>query len=315
MREDLSDIGHGGGSRERIGMEHLILRTPAKVNLYLEVRGVFEDGTHELSTVFQEVDLCDIVTVEPARSLEVRCVPDVVGEPESNTAYRAAVAFSGIVGRHPGVRITIEKRIPDGAGLGGGSSDAAAVIVALAKVWGEDPVGQDALAAAKAVGADVPFFLFGGAGLFGGRGDELLRRMPPLEAPLVLVSQGQSISTALAYSAFDASPSGSAEGPPDVGEIVSALEAGDASRVAASLRNDLGPIARRLCPKVEETASWIVEQPGVLGAQVTGSGAAVFAVADSAEAAERIAQSARSLGWWSVVANPRSAGVEFLEER
>ena len=156
----------------------LELIAPAKLNLVLEVTGRRSDGYHEIASVMQTIDLADTVRLEAAASIEIDVVgEELLGVPREgprNLAYAAAHALAEAAGNTDlGVRIELEKRIPAGMGLGGGSSDAAAVLRGLNRLW-ELNLDPEALAAlAASVGSDVPFFVSGGAALVGGRGEQV----------------------------------------------------------------------------------------------------------------------------------------------
>ncbi len=151
------------------------LRAPAKVNWSLEVLGRRPDGYHEVRTVLQTIDLCDIVTLQPAPGLELLvegAAETLAGEdPKANLAWRAAERLLQRTGASAGARIVIEKRIPVAGGLGGGSSDAATVLRGANHLWGLRQPLDALLEVASTVGTDVPFFLLGGAALASGRGD------------------------------------------------------------------------------------------------------------------------------------------------
>lgn len=177
---------------------------PAKVNWTLEVLGRRDDGYHEVRTVLQTVDLADRVTVRPGPDLSlVVAGPAPVDAPlEENLAYRAARLLRARSGVREGAEIELWKRVPAAAGLGGGSSDAAAVLRALAVLWGLDLPPEHLAALAAELGSDVPFFCYGGTALAAGRGD----RVQPLPDPparwlvLVLPSLAVAGKTGLMYS-------------------------------------------------------------------------------------------------------------------
>ena len=152
------------------------LKAFAKINLCLEVLGRRSDGYHEVRTVLQTIDLADVIEIAHSDSLEITCDdPSISGE--DNLARRAVLEFASCCGRLPLVKVDVRKRIPVGMGLGGGSSDAAAVILALNRLWEVDyPLSRLSEIAAR-LGSDVPFFLWGGAALASGRG-ELVEPLP-----------------------------------------------------------------------------------------------------------------------------------------
>ncbi len=158
----------------------------AKVNLTLEVLGRRDDGYHDVATVLQTVSLYDRVTFAPDSEIRVECSVPALSNPD-NLAWRAAVALKKATGYVGGARITIEKGIPEAMGLGGGSSDAAATLVALNRLWGLGLTAADLEDMGRALGADVPFLVGGGTALGTGRGDRLLRLSPLPHQWLVMV--------------------------------------------------------------------------------------------------------------------------------
>lgn len=285
---------------------------PAKVNLFLGIGAVRADGYHDLVSVFHALELADEILIAPAETLSVTCEPPLDIPAADNLAYRAAVRLGELVGRESAVALTLRKSIPHGAGLGGGSSDAAATIAGLAHLWGLDRRDPRCLQAAAETGADVAFFLVeGGAALMAGRGEELVAEIDALSGvPVVLVRPFEPVSTAAAYIAFDADPTPA--GDPD--PLVSALHDGDVGALAASLENNLEEVAARIVPAVGEVLAWVRAQPGVLGAHVAGSGSAVFGIMDSDSEARRIAEQAADLGWWGCATQLRARGAHVVEE-
>ena len=164
----------------------MVLRTPAKVNLALEVLRKRPDGYHELSTVLQAVDLCDRLTVETADTITLETSEPGLPTDERNLVVRAARMLRDAAGVDRGARIRLEKRIPLAAGLGGGSSDAAATLWGLNRLWGLRWKRERLVELAVALGMDVPFFLGRGRALGTGRG-EVLRPLPSV-APSKVVS-------------------------------------------------------------------------------------------------------------------------------
>ncbi len=177
----------------------------AKINLTLEVLGLQDDGYHEVKTVLQTVDLTDQIDIQPGPNLKVECdEPGLDGE--SNLVWRAAVELAESRGIRPKARIVIRKRIPVGMGLGGGSSDAAAALVGLNKLWnlGLDP--EELVRIGAGLGSDVPFFLRGGTALAEGRGEEIspLPSLPPLGVLLICPSDTLPNKTATLFSRLTA---------------------------------------------------------------------------------------------------------------
>ncbi len=263
------------------------MEAPAKINLYLEVGARRGDGYHGVRTVMQAVDLCDVVEVKVAGGggtvvLEVKGEAPVGAD---NLCHRAALAFLEAAGVRWDVRMRLEKRIPLAAGLGGGSSDAAAVLRGLNFLAGEALVREELLRLAASLGTDVPFFLVGGTALGEGRGERVtpLVQAPPL--PLVLANPGVPLPTPEVYRRFDEVGGGEPPGG-GVEAMGEALRGGEVRRVASLLFNSLQPAACALVPQVGallEHALWA----GAEGALVSGSGPTVFALTgDEGRAAE-----------------------------
>ncbi len=291
-------------------MRAITLHAPAKVNLFLGVGRPRPDGYHELVTVFQALDLGDTVRILPADELAVITSVDL-GIPESeNLAYRAALAFAEEFSVAPRVVIEIEKRIPVGAGLAGGSSDASAVIVGLAHLHDVDPLDPRCIDVARRLGADCPFFLVGGAALMTGRGDLLAASLTPAVAHIALVKPAKPVPTAAAYAQFDLAPLPAQ----DAGHVVEALEVGDVHRLAASIANNLTAASATLVPEVLDALAWVSGQPGVLGAAMSGSGSGTFALCADEASAALVADGARAQGWWSTATTTRSTGVQIIDQ-
>lgn len=279
---------------------------PAKVNLHLGVGPAGADGFHEVETVLHALALHDVLYVQrtaaaPGSGLtvELTCtfhegLPAVEIAQEDNLAYRAVIALARALGREEDERLVmlLEKRIPVQAGLGGGSSNAAAALVGAATLWGVPVDDPRVEATARTLGADVAFFLQGGCGLYRGKGDEFVRALAPSKRSVVLVKPHAGVSTARAYAAFDANP-----------QYVSAEEraalAGAQGAAHVALRNNLAPAAEALVPELAEVRAWLEAQPGVAAAMLSGSGSATFAVCESLDAAFAVASAATKHGWWA----------------
>ena len=269
----------------------------AKVNLLLRVLGRRPDGYHEIQTVFQAISLHDLITFEPSATGRVELVCDDPGVPsdESNLVHRAAAALRERYGVRPGARLTLEKRIPAQAGLGGGSSDAAAALLGLAHLWGVATTKGELTGLGARLGADVPFFLEGGTALGTGTGTEIrpLRDATPMH--LVVVTPGAKVSTAEAYRALKATTltkEGSA-----VTLSVSRAESLFAGSPLGVLRNDFEAVVERLHPEIAR-AREALEAAGARRAMLSGSGSSVFGVFDSEGDAGRAAGVLGAGGVW-----------------
>lgn len=176
-----------------MAVDSLSIHAYAKINLSLEVIGRRDDGYHDVATILQTVDLADTVTLRPAEGLTVTC-DDTRLSGEDNIVWDAALVLAKRAGLAPNADITIEKRIPVAAGLGGGSADAAAALRGLNVLWGLNLPDAELVSVAGSLGSDVPFLLTGGAALGTGRGDQL-EQLPAVETTrLLLVAPGGTIS-------------------------------------------------------------------------------------------------------------------------
>lgn len=296
---------------------------PAKVNLHLGVGPAGADGFHPVETVLHAVSLHDVLYLQrrPARlgsglSVELTCtfhegLAPVEIDPKDNLAYRAVFALARAVGREgqdEAFAMLLEKRIPVQAGLGGGSSDAAAALVAAAHAWGLAADDARIEETARTLGADVAFFLRGGCGLYEGKGDRFVHAIAPDKRSVVLVKPDEGVSTARAYAAFDERPVFVTE--EERTELAAARTASD-----VALQNNLAPAAERLLPELAEIRTWLEAQAGVQGAMLSGSGSATFAVCDSFESACAVATVAIKRGWWARTTAFSSACAAMVPRR
>lgn len=277
---------------------------PAKINLYLEVGPLAADGYHPVTTILQTLALHDLVTLDPDAPFSFECDPSVGVPSEENIACRAAHELARHAGRTLEGAFHVEKAIPTGAGLGGGSSDAAAVLRVLCDDWGYDPLDPEVVAVAASLGADVPFFLRGGTGLYGGRGDELVQALPTVPLDVVIVNPGEPVPTAAAYTAFDRLVVPPAPGPQP---MIDALVSGDPDLVAAALHNDMTEASCALVPAVAQAIRLVQGSSGVIGTAMAGSGSSVFGICETVDSAMETAELASAMGSWTVAT--RAIGV------
>ena len=276
-------------------MSRLAVRAAAKVNLHLEVLGTRRDGFHELRTLLQSIDLADELSAERAADGELELtVRPCTAAPrgDDNLVAAAARALWQATGRRDGARLELVKRIPTGAGLGGGSADAAAALVLLDRLWRLELGPDSLLELAAGIGSDVPFFLLGGLVLGVGRGAEVypLPDLPP--CGVVLVTPHVQVSTAEVYRRLDADGDWRAVDP-----TVYAYAAGVTGEVPWSrLRNDLEPVVAEGWPEVDEALARLRDLGESVRCAVTGSGSAVFALFERPGLATAAAESLTG-GW------------------
>ena len=268
------------------------LLAPAKINLALAITGERADGYHELRSVFATIDLADRVRVAPSRTLEVRIAPGVGAPRGDDLASRAVRAMAAATGHDAAAFVHIRKRVPVAAGLGGGSSDAGAVIRALATIWRHGDV--DLVAVAATVGSDVPFFVSGArVALVSGRGERVDPLPDPTAMNVVIVRSRLRLSTTDVFAALRSD---------DRGAIVSVDSMRDAfargiataQLLRENARNDLLAPAERLCPEIVETRSHAAQRG--IHLSLSGSGPTLFTVADDRRDALRMARILRRIG-------------------
>ncbi|ETX30526.1 4-(cytidine 5'-diphospho)-2-C-methyl-D-erythritol kinase [Roseivivax isoporae] len=277
---------------------------PAKINLTLHVTGQRPDGYHALDSLVVFADVGDSVRVAPADALSLRVTgPRADGVPDGpeNLVQKAARLLDPV----RGAEIVLDKRLPTAAGLGGGSSDAAATLRALSELWGV-PVPRNAMI----LGADVPMCLAPGAQRISGAGEGTMPVELP-ELPAVLVNPGMELSTPAVYGALETK-----ENPPMPEVVPTFGDAADCARWLAEQRNDLGPPARGLAPVVGEVLAALSD---AMLARMSGSGATCFGLYADAAAARRAADriAAAEPGWWvaAVTLNGADMAASFGEDQ
>lgn len=251
----------------------------AKLNLTLDVLGKREDGYHDLCSVMQTVSLCDDIEINVGTGKPwcLKCDAEGVPCDERNLAWKAAAVYCEALNRDPGgLEIRITKRIPSQAGMGGGSSDAAAVLRALNRHYGE-PLSLEALADLGArVGSDVPFCVVGGTCMCEGRG-EILRKLPDMPSCYFVICKPDfPISTPALFKKIDAV---AVPVDPDNRAMEEALIAGDLEQVARNVFNVFDPVVSSDHPELDDIKA-VMNEYGALCCQMTGSGSATFAIVD-----------------------------------
>lgn len=268
------------------------------MNLALEVLGKRPDGYHEIATVMHAVDLADRIVLEDADSVGLTTTARELPAGPENLCVRAARLVQEGAGVHRGVRIALDKRIPVAAGLGGGSSDAAATLLGLNRLW-RVRMGRERLhALAVKLGMDVPFFLGNGRAVGTGRGEQLRRLSPGGGFALVLVNPRFALPTAEVYGRVG--PSAFTDGARTVA-MVEALRRRSATAVAQALYNGLEAVVEGAYPVIRRMKAALLGA-GALGAAMSGSGPTVFGVARSLDHARQVRDRVARASWacWSV---------------
>jgi 4-diphosphocytidyl-2-C-methyl-D-erythritol kinase len=275
-------------------MKTLRIEAPAKVNYRLDVLRKRPDGYHELRMVMQRIDLCDSIeiTLSENPGIRVACGREGVPDGPGNIAWRAADLLLKLAERKPGIDIKITKRIPVAAGMGGGSSDGAAVLMGVNELLGLGLSEQRLMEIGVTLGADVPFFIFKRTALAEGIGERLsaIERVPA--AWLAIVNPNIHVSTAWVYQNLQLTTGRNENIIPRLYESI--------ADICAILSNDLESVTVKRHPIIAEIKEQLL-RAGACGALMSGSGPTVFGVFESEAAARRAATDlARNAGWFSV---------------
>ncbi len=269
--------------------EKLTIKSFAKINLGLEVTGKRADGFHELISVMQSISLHDVLTISKAPGITV----DGDVPPEDDLVRKAAGLLRETVGGAHGAHLTLRKAIPTGAGLGGGSSNAACALLGLNQLWGAGLDINELAPLAAELGSDVPFFLRGGTALAKGRGHRVSALPEPPSHEVVIAMPAQSLSTARVYA--NAKPCHFSEGTATL-SLAEGLHGG--RLLYSQIRNCLQTPAVGLLPRI----AWLTSELRRLGARasiVSGSGSACFGLFTEREPARRAVAELAAAGYWA----------------
>ena len=267
----------------------IILREPAyaKVNLTLDVLGKREDGYHDLQSVFQGISMKDDIEIHIGTGEPWKLVCPGEGIPcdERNLAWKAAAVYCNAIGKNPGgLEIRIDKQLPSEAGLGGGSADAAAVLRALNRHFGEPMTLMELADLGAQVGSDVPFCVILGTAMAEGRG-ERLRKLPAMpDCWFVVVKPDFPVSTPALFRKIDSTV---ILKRPDNVALEQAIAEGDLNKIGTLLYNVFDPVVSETHPELDEIKGLFMAN-GALGCQMTGSGSACFAIARDEKTARQI---------------------------
>ncbi|MBW4623214.1 MAG: 4-(cytidine 5'-diphospho)-2-C-methyl-D-erythritol kinase [Cyanosarcina radialis HA8281-LM2] len=285
-------------------MRSYTLIAPAKINLYLEILGDRPDGYHELAMVMQNISLADRIDLRSLSvdKIQLHCQHPQVPKDATNLAYRAAELmvqqFPNAFSQYGGVEITIDKQIPIAAGLAGGSTNAAAVLVGIDLLWNLGLTQIELQELGAKLGSDVPFCLAGGTAIATGRGEQI-SPLPDLDNLYVVLGKHRklAISTAWAYSTYrqqfgstyvsDSTTLSSRAARVHSGPLVNAIAHQDGVKIGQLLHNDLEKVVLPAYPQVLELRE-AFQTSGALGTMMSGSGPTVFALAASNQQAQQI---------------------------
>ncbi len=271
----------------------LRLAAKAKINWTLDILGTREDGYHEMDMLMSSVELSDTLEMEPADGLALTVMGEIpVFAQGDNLVLKAARALQKATGCSKGANMRLYKHIPVGAGMGGGSADAAAALKGLADLWSLSISRQELMQIGRSLGADVPFMLTGGVARVGGMGETIKPLPVATSIWLVLTQPCRGLSTAEIFQGFDSLPSQDIFRP-ETDRAEMALREGDLQNLARSMGNVMEPISLAKRPEMGEAKEALKEQ-GALRAMMTGSGSVVYGVFDTETKARKAFESLRA---------------------
>jgi 4-diphosphocytidyl-2-C-methyl-D-erythritol kinase len=260
---------------------NLLIRSPAKINLFLRVTGRRPDGYHELFSLMCRVDLCDEIALSLSPGpITLWCSDPSLPADETNLAFRAARSFCEAVGRREGCDIRLVKRIPIAAGLGGGSSNAASVLMGLNRLHGEPMSRERLMRIGRSLGADVPFFIFESPALACGIGDELDAFPGMIPGKALIVCPPFHVSTRMVYQNLNLQLTNHEKQPTRAHFIKTAFDP------SLHLHNDLETVTLALHPELVRIKDLLKTQ-GAIGALMSGSGPSIFGLFPDEDALRR----------------------------
>lgn len=315
----------GKHSSAAIGNSPLSLKSPAKINWYLKVLGLRDDGFHEIQSLMQKVSLYDILTFSPSNDLTLQT--DLPIPVEKNLVYRAASLLKNTCGTDKGAFITLKKNIPEGAGLGGGSGNAAAALLGLNRLWSLNLPLTDLCRIAEQLGSDVPFFLYGAIASSSGRGEKISACAIKKSIHMLLVKPPFPVSTAWVYGElrsriqeiramrqrsgdrFKNFPYFELPNFPtsvkltkkdseadNIAFIIRSIERSEFGDLQDILFNDLESVTMRRFPVISGIKNVLKEQ-GAVFSMMSGSGPTVFGIFHSSKEAEKASKAFK--GCWT----------------
>jgi len=266
----------------------ITVKAPAKVNLRLEILGLREDHYHEILSWVYPVSLWDEISLERIEEgIEFEC--DHLQVPREDLTVKAAKLFLQYTGLKMGVRIRLKKNIPVGSGLGGGSSDAASTLRGLIGLSGLHLREEELLELGAKLGSDVPFFIRGKPALIGGRGEKIIRELPPLKLFMVIIYPQKPLSSSAVYHLYDLSLTKEDRKNKIVRDF-------PPRKWDDFLYNALEQVAEEVLPEIKEMKN-LLRQKGAQGVSMTGSGSAVFGIYEREEEARSAFDFLKTFNW------------------
>ncbi|MBM4145391.1 MAG: 4-(cytidine 5'-diphospho)-2-C-methyl-D-erythritol kinase [Nitrospira sp.] len=276
----------------------LYLRAPAKINWFLKIVGKRDDGFHNIISLMQSVNLYDSLVIEHADSVDIATDPDI--PLHDNIVYKTVNILKKHTHCTKGARIQLKKKIPVGAGLGGGSSDAAYALSGLNTLWGLQLSQEELNAIGAEIGSDVPFFLNGTSALVEGRGEKVTPLKIQSSVMLLLVKPPVSVSTAWAYTSFDKFDTDKLTKKPfDIKLFCQALNRKDFASLGKMLDNDLEEVVAERYPVIRQIRQKLTGTGAAISG-MSGSGSTVFGVFENKDKAAAAAKTMKP-NWYSIV--------------
>jgi len=289
----------------------LILKAPAKINLFLKVFGLRSDGYHEIESLIQKITLYDELSFSLSNDIVLTTDSEI--PVEENLVYRAALLLKDIFRVDAGAEINLKKNIPLGAGLGGGSSDAAAALLGLRELWSINCSREDLCGIAGQLGSDVPFFLYGALSFAHGRGEKVLPKSINKSFTVMLVKPNIFVSTAWAYKNFNGYRAAfdgrmerlngeltkKAEKVNNIEHFIRFFEKEEFKSLSDAVLNDLESVTAQEFPVIDEIKDKLRKE-GAVFALMSGSGPTVFGVFETRDRAEKASEAFSS--YWTAIA-------------
>lgn len=287
------------------------LKTRAKVNFSIDVVGKRDDGYHLVEMIMQTIDLYDLITLgdAPGKGIMLTCSSSIVPSDARNIAYKAAALLKGMFGVEKGIKIDIEKRIPVGAGMAGGSCNAAGVLVGLNKLWNLGLTTEELKQLGLKLGADVPFCIEGGTVLAQGIGDKLTTIKDVKDVWIVVCKPNFSVSTAEVYKSLKLDNMGTR---PDTKRLLGYIEKGDIKALAGGMANVLESVTQSRYSVIAHIKDKMMHQRA-LGSIMTGSGPTVFGIFKNFEDAHKAESRLKQMWEQTYLVKTENRGVEFNE--
>lgn len=292
-------------------MKAIKLKACGKINWVLDVISKRPDGYHDVEMIMQSVNLYDTITItETDSGIRLNTNWDFIPQEEKNIAYKAAKLVMDRVGVNRGADIYLHKNIPVAAGLGGGSADAAAVLMGLNRLWSLGLSDMELLGIALSLGADVPFFVLGGTAIARGIGEKLTPITPLKDVLMLIVKPDFGVSTAQVYSMLDLNI---INRRPDFTRMVDALRNRNVREIGKNLCNVLEQVVCAMHPEISEIKHEMMHN-GALGSLMSGSGSAVFGIFEDRTHAEGLYKTFRERYVQSYLTYTSGDSINIIEE-